>query len=235
MILQRTIRLQGKDYPYEFERKRIRNLNLRIRNDGSIYVSAPMRVSDREVERFLVSKEQFILKSISKCRTRPEKRDPGVVSSGCTVRIFGQDKTVMLMTGRNKAEMIGDIIVVYAKDINDEVLVNKVYNKWRCDLLARKVLEFCSEVQPEFVKMGAKPPLKIRFRTMKSRWGSCIPAKGMITFSYNLSSAPEDCIRYVVIHEYAHLLVPNHSDRFYRYVAVLCPDWREKRRALNEC
>ena len=92
----------------------------------------------------------------------------------------------------------------------------------------------CGEICPEFVKLGAKAPSVIRFRTMKTRWGSCKPKEGVITFNYNLFEVPEECMRYVVIHEFAHLIVPDHSERFYRYVALFMPDWREKRRMLNE-
>jgi len=41
-------------------------------------------------------------------------------------------------------------------------------------------------------------------------------------------------IDYVVVHELCHLLEHNHSKRFYLLLDQLMPDWRERRRRLNE-
>ncbi len=45
---------------YGLERKKVRNLNLRIRRDGSIYVSAPLRMPSKDIELFLQSKSRWI-------------------------------------------------------------------------------------------------------------------------------------------------------------------------------
>lgn len=45
---------------YELERKRVKNLNLRIRPDGSVYVSAHPRVSLKAIDAFVTSKAPMI-------------------------------------------------------------------------------------------------------------------------------------------------------------------------------
>ena len=52
----------------------------------------------------------------------------------------------------------------------------------------------------------------------KSRWGSCTPAKGTIRLSDRLKAAPPFVITYVLFHEMAHLIEPNHSKAFWRLV-----------------
>ena len=74
----------------------------------------------------------------------------------------------------------------------------------------------------------------IKFKTYKSKWGSCDTVKKILTFNYNLFETPEECVRYVVVHEFAHLIIPNHSARFYRVVSKVMPDWKNARRTLNE-
>jgi predicted metal-dependent hydrolase len=37
------------------------------------------------------------------------------------------------------------------------------------------------------------------------------------------------CIEHVVVHELAHLLVPNHSPRFYAVMDKFFPRWKEAR------
>ena len=45
---------------YTLERKPVRNLNLRIRQDGAVYVSAHPRVPLRQIESFLLSRWEMI-------------------------------------------------------------------------------------------------------------------------------------------------------------------------------
>ena len=69
---------------------------------------------------------------------------------------------------------------------------------------------------------------------MKSRWGSCNPGKGILTFNTQLMYAPPECIEYVVVHEFAHFLQPNHSALFYNEVAAVLPDWKDRRKKLGD-
>jgi predicted metal-dependent hydrolase len=52
----------------------------------------------------------------------------------------------------------------------------------------------------------------------KSRWGSCSPEEGSIRLSLELASYPGWVRDYVIVHELAHLLVPDHSARFWKLV-----------------
>lgn len=63
-------------------------------------------------------------------------------------------------------------------------------------------------------------PVKIRWVTnQNSRWGSCTPGDGNIRISHRLQGMPEYVIDAVVLHELVHLIVADHSPRFYEYLA----------------
>ena len=66
---------------------------------------------------------------------------------------------------------------------------------------------------------------RITIRGQHTRWGSCSPQKRRITLSTRLIHLPLLAIQGVVIHEYAHLAVPNHSARFYDLVRQLMPTY----------
>jgi predicted metal-dependent hydrolase len=72
-----------------------------------------------------------------------------------------------------------------------------------------------------------------KLRKMKSRWGTCDTKTGVITFGTGLIKKPLRCIEYVVAHELAHLIVANHSEKFYAVIAKHFPYWKEIRRELN--
>ena len=45
---------------------------------------------------------------------------------------------------------------------------------------------------------------------------------------------PKDLLEYVILREMAHLLAPNHNDRFLAILDENYPTWREARSELND-
>ena len=65
---------------------------------------------------------------------------------------------------------------------------------------------------------------RITIRNQKTRWGSC-SAKGNLNFNCLLMLTPPEVIDSVVVHELCHRLQMNHSDRFYREVRRVYPEY----------
>jgi hypothetical protein len=74
---------------------------------------------------------------------------------------------------------------------------------------------------------------RITIRDQRSRWGSCSP-NGSISLNWRLVLMPDHVRDYVLLHELAHLRVPNHSRRFWRLMSELCPAWQEARCWLRD-
>lgn len=96
--------------------------------------------------------------------------------------------------------------------------------------LAKKIIppkvEYYSQI------MGLKYG-RITITSAKTRFGSC-SSLGNLSFSYRLMLYPEAAIDYVVVHELAHLVELNHSERFYRIVASVMPDYKERQKILKK-
>ncbi|MEE7445452.1 M48 family metallopeptidase [Vibrio cholerae] len=75
-----------------------------------------------------------------------------------------------------------------------------------------------------------RPPLRIL--TMQTQWGSCSP-KGRITLNPHLVKAPRECIDYVILHELCHIAEHNHSERFYRLMGQVMPNWEKTKERLD--
>lgn len=73
---------------------------------------------------------------------------------------------------------------------------------------------------------------RITITSAKTRFGSC-SSKGNLSFSYRLMMYPDEAIDYVVVHELAHLVELNHSQRFYKVVESVLPDYKERRKLLK--
>jgi predicted metal-dependent hydrolase len=72
----------------------------------------------------------------------------------------------------------------------------------------------------------------VRLKYNKSNWGSCSTGRNL-NFSVRLFFAPDDVIDYVVIHELAHLIEMNHSERFWKIVSDIMPDYEAKEKILK--
>lgn len=82
------------------------------------------------------------------------------------------------------------------------------------------------------VIMG-EAPVTWKVRNMKTQWGNCRAQRRLLTFNLQLARIPENLRDYILVHELAHLKVPNHSPSFYAHVARFMPDWAERRKALK--
>jgi predicted metal-dependent hydrolase len=67
---------------------------------------------------------------------------------------------------------------------------------------------------------GRAQPASVRWvGNQAARWGSCTPVDGSIRISDRVRGLPEYVVDYVLLHELAHLLVPNHGPEFWALLA----------------
>lgn len=74
---------------------------------------------------------------------------------------------------------------------------------------------------------------RITIRCQKTRWGSC-SSSGNLSFNCLLMLVPESVRDYVIVHELCHRKEMNHSARFWREVAEVCPDYQASRAWLRK-
>jgi predicted metal-dependent hydrolase len=72
----------------------------------------------------------------------------------------------------------------------------------------------------------------VRMKYNKSNWGSCSRDKNL-NFSVRLFFGPAEILDYVIIHELAHLLEMNHSQRFWKIVGNVMPDYKKYEKLLK--
>ena len=84
-----------------------------------------------------------------------------------------------------------------------------------------------------FAPLVGVTPGRVSIRHQRTRWGSC-SAKGNLSFNCLLLLAPPEVIDAVVVHELCHLLVMDHSPRFWAEVARVTPDYAVHRAWLRQ-
>ena len=94
---------------------------------------------------------------------------------------------------------------------------------------AKRELEAASRKYAAMLGVTVK---RVAVRDQTSRWGSCTSA-GLLSYSWRLILAPPHVLDYLAAHEVAHLVELNHSRRFWRVVARICPEWERAKSWLN--
>ena len=233
-ITIRTVSVGGQTLEYTLERKRVKNINLRVRKDGSVYASAHPSVPAERVDAFVMAKEPLIRKAQTRFREREQKApEPMAYVTGEEILVQGQPFTLDVRRAENDRVFAdGTRLILEMKDPLDTAKARRLVDGF-LDQMCREVFgKIAGEIYPVFQKLGVPMP-EIRIRRMKSRWGSCMPGKGVITLNKQLLAAPRECVEYVVLHEFCHFIHPNHSKQFYDLLSAIMPDWKVRKQRLN--
>ena len=180
---------------YELNRKAVKNINIRIKQDGRVLVSAGPFVPLSRIEAFVAAKSAYIKRALRSYEQRQDALDKAKMTGALPDRDYS------------------------APPVRREAL--------------RLMEEICNEVYPLFEKSGISFPV-IKVRNMKTQWGSCRPTEGILTFNTKLLDVPRPLAEYVVVHEFAHFLHPDHSVAFWTSVERILPDYRKRRRELKQ-
>lgn len=76
-------------------------------------------------------------------------------------------------------------------------------------------------------------PERVRFKRLKSRWGSC-SSRRSINLNYRAIQLPLECIDAILVHELAHLEHLNHGRAFWALVHQYLPDYAERKSHMRQ-
>lgn len=230
-----SVKINGEVIEFYYRRKRIKNIILRV-NNNEIIISLPKREPIKTAREFIIKKYDWIRKAIERNNTYTEIAESKKIDEGENLYFLGKKYTIKLTSNNiNRVELDEKYIYLNIKEkyINDKNYIKNVYEKWLKQEAIKLFVEKVNEYQ-NLMKKYRIPYPEIVVRKMKSRWGSCYPAKNKIVLNVSLIKVPIECTEYVVVHELAHFKHQNHSKAFYEFISQFMPDWKERRKILNK-
>ena len=220
--------VQCRKYPitYTLVTKQVKNINMRISSKGEVVVSANLFVPMDKIDDFVSSKVSWIVKHQKSMQERSQKS----MIDDKHIILFGNSLKIRKTTGKyNHVSYDKDTLYVQCREQADpEKVIRQFLDKLCRDVfldIATLTFRSLSDYHLEF------PDVKIR--DMKSRWGSCTPAKNSITLNRKLIHYPFEFIEYVVLHEFVHFIQPNHSKAFYNIIENYMPDYKTRMEMVN--
>lgn len=219
------------DFNVEINKKNIKNINLKVYPNLEIKASVPMDMEVSSIKRMIISKEKWINERLKKYQEQIRLTKRKYIS--------GEDH---YLNGKRYILKVVDSNSPSVKKENAKTIVmnvrksSSIENKEKLmSLFYKKELEKkLSKIIPELENtMGVKNN-GYSIRKMKNKWGSCNHDNKTLIFNVELAKKKDSEIKYVVIHELAHLIEVKHNENFRKIIIKYCPKWEIYHESLNK-
>ena len=209
-----------------------KSLQINVHPNKSVETIAPIGTSLQDIEKKVEKRARWILEQQRFFNTFLPRTPPRQYISGETHNYLG--KQYLLKTRASKTKQIEiqqNCLMVYTPTPKDPITVKKIVETWYLSNAEEWFTRLLQETYPLFAREKITYPI-LKIKRMAHRWGSCT-ATNKIVLHPDIIQAPLICIRYVLIHELCHLVVPYHNKAFYRLLDSKMPDWRRWKGRLD--
>lgn len=237
------LNVDGLEIPVSVVRKRVKNLNLRVRADGTVTLSIPQHLPLARAREFLDRKGDWIAERVRRNIERrpspdlagelPDRiplwgklvpRDSVQANSGQDVG--GQGAGGRAIPGQAASGRDAGGQGAPGQTTIDQAALDELYRT--------EVLRALPDIVERMEARVGVHAARWSVRVMKTRWGSCTPKTGAIRINARLAAYPPECLEFVVAHELVHLLEPSHNARFHALLDEFCPGNRGIARRLKQ-
>jgi predicted metal-dependent hydrolase len=195
-------------------------------------MKAPPETPEPFLRDFLERRRPWVERHIARL-SRIKAAAPSWADGG-SLPFLGTELSLSVKAGsRSSARLSGSVVVATAKNPADAEEVRAAVER----LYSREAVLRFPEMLDDCLARAARrrfPVPVLRVRTMKSRWGSCDAAAGVVTLNARLLRFRIEVIECVIMHELAHFKYRRHGPRFYGLLAELCPDYETLQAELSE-
>lgn len=206
--------------------RRRRTIGITVRRDGELRVAAPHGLPLGALQAAVREKLPWVRRKLADLAAAEPAAPPPTYADGEPVQYLGRRYRLAHVEGGpggRPARLYRGRLEVTAADPRGAL--ETWYAARAGEHLARRVAHFAPLV-------GAAPTAVVVRDLGRRRWGICHCGTRVITLHARLITQTPAGIDYVVVHELAHLLEPNHQHAFWQHVERVLPDWRTRRRKL---
>ncbi|MDO6827927.1 SprT family zinc-dependent metalloprotease [Poseidonibacter sp. 1_MG-2023] len=210
-------------------KKDIKNITLKVKPNCDVILTVPLKTDDKHITYILEKRKSWISKNVEffEANNKVEKKE---YVSGESFKYLGKNYRLKVIESNiEQVKLLRGYIQIFVKDKTNINKKQKLLNEW----YILKAEKYFQKVVEEYLSIVKKEVKNIKIRQMKTRWGSCNTSKGYINLNSELIKKRRESIEYVIFHELAHLVHPNHSREFYNYLDTYMPDWKKRKDKLE--
>ncbi len=211
-------------------KKDVKHINLKVKPSGEVILTAPTGCNERDIAYVLKKRADWIDKKIAFFDTHRDMSEKEYVSGENFCYLGRNYRLKVIESQEESVKLQRGYLQVFVKNTANCERKKKLLRAWYSEKAKIHFQKAIEKYRP-IVKQEIET---VRIREMKTRWGSCNPAKGYINLNLKLIEKPTECIEYVVFHELAHLIHTDHSVKFYNYLNLFMPDWKKRKERLEK-
>ncbi len=214
----------------EVTRKRVKNINLVVYPpDGQVRLTVPYGTKAAAAEAVIRERRHWIQRQQQRFLALPRPNRPLFVS-GELHYLAGDPYRLELRSGAQpRVKTSGSQLLLTSRaDADRAVRERQITEFYRAQLKAA-LPPLIAAWEPRLATRVAE----FGVRSMKTRWGSCNTRAARIWLNLALAQRRPGLLEYVVVHEMAHLHVPNHGPDFVALMTHHLPDWRTLKAELD--
>ena len=232
--IKNSFRYGDEVIPYEraTRREEVQRVLIKVHPDGRVVIHTPPSATDGDIASALKKRSRWIYQQLRDFRALSAHTTPRRYVSGESHYYLGKQYLLKVIDEPKQIQQVKLLrgkIEIYTRDKQPQrikALLDEWYKTKAKEVFERRL----NAVLEQALWVTQRPP--IRILTMKTQWGSCSP-KGRLTLNPHLVKAPRECIDYVILHELCHIAEHNHSDRFYRLMKQVLPNWEKIKTRLD--
>lgn len=211
--------------------KNIKNIHLSVYPPtGRVRISAPARMELETIRLFALSKLGWIRAQQRKLQAQP-RETPREYLERESHYVWGERYLLEIREcgASPKVELLHKTLRIWVRPQTSIDKREALLESWYREQLREAAAPLVAKWQ---AKLGVRVD-EVVVRRMKTRWGSCTPARQAIRLNTDLAKKPPICLEYVIVHELVHLLEPTHNHRFVSLMGQHLPNWPAYRDELN--
>lgn len=205
-----------------------KKLTITVERDRSVVVNAPVNTSDDKIHEIVESKRQWIYEKIGHIQKyqRPLHPPGKELVSGESALYLGRNYRIEVKKNDlSEVQFEQRFLIPAVKGMKQKEVLRKWYINKANEKILPRVKRHARELGVDYTAA--------KIVDNKYRWGSCT-MKNNINFNWRLIKAPMSVIDYVIVHELAHLIEPNHTPRFWNIVRTQSPTMEKAKNWLKE-
>jgi len=203
-----------------------KTISAEVTIEGYIIVRAPLNAPSEMIEDFLNEKKFYLLRNQQINKTKYLNDLHKKYEEGENFLYLGKERPLKIVT--NKSIPLKYENGTFYLSNAFLKLANKVFVDWYKERAAEKLSELCLR----YSKLFNISYERILIKESHSQWGSC-SGKGILSFSWRAILVPHEVISYLVVHELAHIIYPNHSKDYWTQVEVMMPEYMKYDNWIN--
>lgn len=226
-----TITLKNFNLGFQLRKnKRIKEARLIITPEEGLVIESPRAVSLKNARKIIQDRKDWILDEMQQVQEQRQQAR-NIKRHKNSVLVFGVEKIVEVRLQQRQDYILESktrIILGFEQSRVTKRQVIMVLKNWLRTKAAKYLKIRIAQLNEGRFKIN-----RVFVKNQRTLWGSC-SSDNNINLNWRLIMAPRFASDYIIYHEMCHLHYLDHSPKFWKVVAKVCPNYKRSEKWFSK-